>query len=698
MKHGMMGLAGGLAVAAASVPALAHGGSHQTPWPTPTTSTYSYTPQTYWPTYYPQPPSTTGTVTTPTTPGTSGTSPTTPVPPSTTTTSPTGPGGPNTTGTSTGPGTMGGPTGPGGPTTSQPGGPTGPGGGTHASPVPTTPTGPSGPSTGPVPTGPSGPSGGPGPTSGRPTGPGGPGAGGRSSGGSSSGQRARAAREAKERWEEWWWFNQWRFVRSDAHRATTTHGSGKSMEEGLARFLRETGLGDSHFDPRSAAAVALGKLRATESRDDLESRVKDAHEHAFVRESAALALGMMGASASAPLLVRVAADPSQETRLRVHATIGLGMLRDASATGKLLSLLARPDEVEVQVAAAMALGLVGDATAADALARLSESAQAPDPVRSAAVSALGKVGAASAAGRPLVTLLARRLLSDGTDDVRRAAALVLRRSREDEALTALDRAARQDRDVVTRGFAMLSLAEVVHGRGIAEERRAARGLLERALRLGSDREFGYAAIALGLLGRGDAACAAPLRSGFEAASTGSDRAACAVALGLLGDVGSCKRIADAVSEEGLGPDARGYCCVALGLLGRDDPGVASFLRELVEKAHVPELRAAASLALAKLGDRTAIPTLRRAIEDRNRYFQMSATIALGYFRDPDSVKDLVAHFRHESNPEARAITLVALGYIGDRGTLPALRELALDFDYLVACDRLPAVDQILRLF
>ncbi|MCI0343270.1 MAG: HEAT repeat domain-containing protein, partial [Planctomycetales bacterium] len=414
---------------------------------------------------------------------------------------------------------------------------------------------------------------------------------------------------------------------------------------------------------------------------------------------AALALGMMGASASAPLLVRVAADPSQETRLRVHATIGLGMLRDGSATGKLLALLARPDEAEVQVAAAMALGLAGDGTAAAALAGLTDSPAAPDPVRVAAVSALGKLGVDQVNGRSVVAMLGRRLLTDRDDDVRRAAALVLRRHpAADEARSTLERAARQDRDAVTRGFAMLSLAEVVHARGISEERRAAHGLLERALRFGSDREFGYAAIALGLLGRGDPGLAAPLRAAFEGASTGSDKAACAVALGLLGDTASCKRIADAVSADGVDPDVRGYCCVALGLLGRDDPGVVSFLRDLVERAHVPELRAAASLALAKLGDRSAIPTLRRAIEDRNRYFQMSATIALGYFRDPETVKDLVAHYRHESNPEARAITIVALGYIGDRGTLPALRELALDFDYLVACDRLPAVDQILRLF
>ncbi|MCI0342627.1 MAG: hypothetical protein L0216_16050, partial [Planctomycetales bacterium] len=72
-------------------------------------------------------------------------------------------------------------------------------------------------------------------------------------------------------------------MRANAHRATTTRGAAEGVEEGLARFLRETGLPDSHYDPRSAAAVALGKLRATESREDLEVRLKDTREHSFVR-------------------------------------------------------------------------------------------------------------------------------------------------------------------------------------------------------------------------------------------------------------------------------------------------------------------------------------------------------------------------------------------------------------------------------
>lgn len=81
-----------------------HGGSRATPWPTPTTSSYSYGPTTYWPTYYPTTP--------------------TPTSATTTLTAPTGGGGlvgPSGPGGSTWPT---GPTGPTGPTTSGPSGPT----------------------------------------------------------------------------------------------------------------------------------------------------------------------------------------------------------------------------------------------------------------------------------------------------------------------------------------------------------------------------------------------------------------------------------------------------------------------------------------------------------------------------------------------------------------------------------------------
>ena len=171
-----------------------------------------------------------------------------------------------------------------------------------------------------------------------------------------------------------------------------------------------------------------------------------------------------------------------------------------------------------------------------------------------------------------------------------------------------------------------------------------------------------------------------------------------VGLGLMKDVASKKDIATVVAANG-NADLRGYCCVALGLLGENDPGVTKYLVEIVQHVNVPELKAAAALALAKLGaSREALETLKESLKDRNRYFKMSAIMAIGYFRDWGTVADLQQMVKTETNPEARAIGVVALGYIGESASVPVLKQISEDFNYITVFLNMKSVDQILRLF
>ncbi len=505
----------------------------------------------------------------------------------------------------------------------------------------------------------------------------------------------------KEKWEEWWHFNQWMFTRIDSNSTQKTGGTATSEAsdvDALAKFFRELGLADKHYDPKSSAEIALGKISWSPAKDELETLLKNRTEHNYVRESAALALGMMGSKTSAQLLLAIVADRSNELRLRVHAMIGLGLLKDPSAVGKVQMVLQRNDDLEVHVASAMALGLIGDASAAGTLARILGAGNVHDGVRAAAATSLGKIGLEKVDGKNTVELLTRYLLTDSDNNVRRAVALVMHRFHDDAVVPTLEKVVRLDKDDVTRGFAMLSLAQAVCKVDDSSKRRIARAVFERVLREGSDREVGYAAIALGLLGREDKECAVALRSAFQSQKTVSNQSACAIALGIMKDINSKQRIADVVSQQGGNPELRGYCCVALGLLGDNDPQISLYLRDIVEKVSIPELKAAAALALSKLGDRKALETLKKALMDRNRYFQMTAIMAIGYFRDFSTVKDLVEHFKRESNPEARAITVVALGYIGDVSKTPVLREISMDFNYLAVFQQMLAVDQIIRLF
>lgn len=523
-------------------------------------------------------------------------------------------------------------------------------------------------------------------------------------GSTTAAQKNSAARESKEQWTEWWYFNQWRFVRGTRGAAVQTGGTeaGKataSPQAELVKFLMEEGLKDKHFDPQSAACIALGKMQAGEARKELETLLQDAKAHDYVRESAALALGMIQSVASAPKLVYFAADRATKTRLRVHATIGLGLLKDNSAVPQLLQILGRQDEREVHVAAAMALGLIGDKSAAAQLVGILKSGAAHEAVRAAALTAVGKLGLAKVGSDDVYGLLRRYILSDRNDDVRRSAALVLYRFDDKGVLETLTRVARSDQDTVTRGFAMISMAEAVTREGAdAKDRADARRLFEGALTGGDDKEKGFAAIALGLMGRNDRDCAVALRKGFKNESGSVVRSACAIGLGVMKDVASRQDLADVVGKQ-VDADLRGYCCVALGMLGDTDPQITKFLVEIVEKVNVPELKAAAALALAKIGtSQEAIAVLRKALLDKNRYFQMSAIIALGYFRDLSTAKDLMKHFQKETNAEAKAITVVALGYIGESAPTPVLKSISVDFDYLNVFLDMPAVDQIIRLF
>lgn len=507
---------------------------------------------------------------------------------------------------------------------------------------------------------------------------------------------------AKEQWTEWFQMNRWRFLPGPASSTFTGDAPAERATVDLADHIQRQMLPDRHFDPRSAAAITLGKLGALGSRDALEHLLVGAGEHGYVRESAALGLGLMRSSGSRVLLLDVARDPSYEVRLRVHAVIGLGLLEDTTSVEPLCELLGQGQPLELRVAAAMGLGAIGGAEAALRLVDLVRGASEDGALRAAAATGLGKSGVATVGKEDVFALLKRTLLVDREREVRRAAALALRRFEHLDSRATLERAANCDCDAVTRAFAMATLADVVGGdRATGEERHRVRRLCELQLAIsgpGSHVEFGYAALGLGLLGRHDPECALPLRTGLREQRDPESRAACAVGLGLMRDLVSVPELI-ALAQQGDGPpELRGYACLALGLIGTRDPAALPCLIEVVEKCSVPAVKAAAATALAYIGRHPEVlATLRRQLRDRNRYFQMSVVMALGHLRDPAAVGALIQHYKGESNPESRALCIVALGCIGEASP-PRLLALTSDFNFLAALPDLPAIDQILRLF
>ncbi|MCI0342625.1 MAG: HEAT repeat domain-containing protein [Planctomycetales bacterium] len=406
----------------------------------------------------------------------------------------------------------------------------------------------------------------------------------------------------------------------------------------------------------------------------------------------------MGATGSGALLREVASDSSDDLGVRVYATIAIGVLRDASLAPALEGLLSGSPDPELRMAAAIAIGEIGEASSVAILARLAASPTEEGSLRAAAVLALGRAPRDPSDEVSCLDLLCRALLTDRDNDVRRTAARILRRwPGHPRAVEALAKSARRDTDEPTRAYAMLSLAEVIP-EGIASDHgREAREVLQKALAHPGSVEFGFGALALGLLGRRDSACAVPLRMALDSVRDPHDRSACALALGLMRDPASRERLSAIVSEAGADADLRGWSCVALALLGGSDSGTSGLLCRSFENAPELDVRAAGAFALGILGDRSTIPSLRNGMKAENRYERLSAMCSLSYFRDPDTVREFLDFYKREANGVSRETVLRALRVLSCGGEWPVIAEIARDLDPLLTWSRYPTLRWLFRL-
>jgi len=102
------------------------------------------------------------------------------------------------------------------------------------------------------------------------------------------------------------------------------------------------------------------------------------------------------------------------------------------------------------------------------------------------------------------------------------------------------------------------------------------------------------------------------------------------------------------------------------------------------------VRREASRALGLLGDVTAVPLLLRAITSgASDHLLARAALALGDIRCPSAIPPVVvlAKVPATSDP-ARAVLLATLGLLGDLETVPSLRRLGVDSNYLARTDAL----------
>ncbi|GBC98349.1 hypothetical protein HRbin17_00851 [bacterium HR17] len=396
-------------------------------------------------------------------------------------------------------------------------------------------------------------------------------------------------------------------------------------------YLREvlphlvTALDDPHPLIRQAAVNGLVKLRQWSLQ--ALAKVRE-HGSPVARVEAAKAFRQICEALRADL------DPQKNTdRLARRDTARyLGELRYRPAIPDLIKGLSDVDP-EVRTACAYALGNMKAKTAASQLRKIMEDGKEEMPVRVAAAVALGQIG--DMAG---VRFLIDQLKS--TDEKVRAAAVDALRTIGKPAARLLMQAARGD-DPLQRWGALAALGET-------GDPRVAPVLL-RALR---DQSPDVRAVAAAALGKLRYRQAAPQLVRALGDPNERVQAHAEWALERLGD--------DALPALQKGAERSSLRWRIFRLMGRlkTRRAVSTLLEGL--KDPNPRVRAMAAWALGEIGDRRAIAALQAALSDNSADVRREAALALGKLKATDAQSLLAERLRIDPDERVRAALQLAL--------------------------------------
>lgn len=442
-------------------------------------------------------------------------------------------------------------------------------------------------------------------------------------------------------WAEWWELNAAPFVRS--RRLAMRNASGDdtppssalhlaTQRAALADLLR-VALADADPDVRGAAVLTLGRFGGADAVERIVPLLADPSD--AVRRKALLAVGATGTSQALRSLMYLIRSGAVDGRTRVSAEAEvLAMVGAALGRTRANGLPSEMDAIvtvrlrerttadrEAVGCAAFVYQVLAPCASLETLAlELACDERESVSVRCRALEALRS----SRHERALPVL--QDQLASARVDLRRSAALALGELRHPLALAALLTATELESDALARGFALVSIG-----------------------RQGGERAFNR------------------LRDEL-ASGPSTQRAWCALALGLLGNAGAGERasreLRDALAREN-NRDAEGAYCIALGLTR--DPAAVPVLSSLARESAHARTRAYASSALGLIGDASAHEALVACLErERDPHARATAAFALGAFgvvSDLDALRPVLAESRE---PRDRGLAAHALAFHGSR--------------------------------
>lgn len=480
-------------------------------------------------------------------------------------------------------------------------------------------------------------------------------------------------------------------------------------------------LGREQADRVPGQSARRALLEIAQARPiDVRAALKDPDPD--VRGWAASTLGDLGRTEATGPLIAVLNDVEESHEVRRAAAQALGQLDHADSTRALLEIAQSAGPEQVRVAAILALGQRGDATAVEPVSRLVGELESGRPdIGLAAVRTLGVLASTDAVPSLMDTL--EWLSSQGRGPMH--ATLDNWRGQVLEALY---------RTVVEPTVRRASLLRTARLRPLIST-----AALQRELRAGVAPNNAYAAHVLGWLGRPDAlpdligclnttdsalrdaALEALLRFNIVAVSKLVEalerpepqvREAAADLLGLIGDSSAAQPLFRHLNDEpqtvrisvlralaGLGGEPA-YAALVLAL---NDPALAEhaigLIGGLAEETLIDEFKRylqgvlyqsqadeaikwAAARALSMLGDELAASILLNAIRSHDPRLRHAAANALSLVRGRRAVNVLI-EATGDRDWLVRQKSIEALSHINDSRTLAALEPLARDPEWRV---------------
>jgi HEAT repeat protein len=542
-----------------------------------------------------------------------------------------------------------------------------------------------------------------------------------------------------ERWEFWWENNKDAFLdlknrlggtsnvsgssgflvgrgRKDMARTSKRPTSSMIMNDILPSLL--DALKIDHKDIQDSTVLAVARITRSEDASKVIDNIYELLDSKYdtAQQAATLSLGVLGSPEACQTCYDLMIDSQAGRQLvgggkvpdlvRAFAALSLGLIGSEQSAPKLRLVIEKEDsqtQKDLVSCAITALGLMTNIDAKDENVRflikqLDNSKM--DPFLKASIpTALAKLGNPVALS-PIV----KAFKEDKQNDwIRQSCAIAmgqLATIEDDEVINLLIKYVKEGKDVQTRHFSFIALAQLGardtdFAAHTAQHKKIGDLFLAEISRPSRTQHLSWASMAAAIHAMKHESLSGnvinKIREKFSETKDPSEKGAIAVSLGLLNAEGTAEMLYDQLLDT-KDKALQGHLCIALGLMSWSQ--AAEKIRYFAANEIVFRLRLQAATALGLMGDTEAVSVLVKALEDgKTLSVTSSAAKALGLIGDSSAITPLKNILEDPSkNNLARAFAAVALGIIGEKTDLPWNAVVSENFNYRA---KVPAISEVL---